>query len=84
MACLGHQGILWYHAVPGNWQALGAFRTQCARMWYSSLRRRSQKARLNWDRLRHLTERWLPPARILHPWPEQRFAVLIQGKSRMH
>ena len=78
------RGYFGYHAVPGNWQALGAFRTQCARMWYSSLRRRSQKARLNWDRMRYLTERWLPPARILHPWPEQRFAVLIQGKSRMH
>lgn len=26
---------------------------------------------------------WLPPARILHPWPEQRLAAFIQGKSRM-
>ncbi len=78
------RGYYGYHAIPGNWQALGAFRTQCARMWYTTLGRRSQKTRLNWDRMRHLIQRWLPPARILHQWPEQRFAVLIQSKSRMH
>jgi RNA-directed DNA polymerase len=62
-----------YHAVPGNWHAVAAFRTQAARMWYRSLRRRSQKARLNWERMGRLVKRWLPPARILHPWPEERF-----------
>jgi group II intron reverse transcriptase/maturase len=62
-----------YHAVPGNWDAVGGFRTQVARMWYRSLHRRSQKTRLNWGRMRRLVDRWLPPARILHPWPEQRF-----------
>ena len=25
----------------------------------------------------------LPHARILHPWPEQRLAAIIQGRSRM-
>jgi hypothetical protein len=44
----------------------------------------SQKTRLNWGRMRHLTERWLPPAPVLHPLPEQRFAVLIQGMRRTH
>jgi RNA-directed DNA polymerase len=77
------RGYFGYHAVPGNWQALGAFRTQCARMWYKSLRRRSQKSKLTWDRMKKLAEAWLPPARILHPWPEQRFAVFIQGRSRV-
>jgi len=62
-----------YHAVPGNWHAVGAFRTQVARTWYRSLRRRSQKTRLNWGRMNRLVDRWLPPARILHPWPEERF-----------
>jgi group II intron reverse transcriptase/maturase len=66
-------GYSHYHAVPGNWDAVGAFRTQVARLWYRTLRRRSQKTRLNWERMRRLVDRWLPPARILHPWPEERF-----------
>jgi RNA-directed DNA polymerase len=77
------RGYFQYHAIPGNWRALGAFRTQCARLWYRSLRRRSQKRRLQWDRMTSIANAWLPAARILHPWPEQRFAAVIQGKSRM-
>jgi group II intron reverse transcriptase/maturase len=76
-------GYFAYHAIPGNWAALGSFRTQCTRLWYKTLRRRSQKSRLTWDRMKELAKAWLPPARILHPWPEQRFAVFIQGRSRM-
>jgi group II intron reverse transcriptase/maturase len=77
------RGYFAYHALPGNWKALGAFRTQCARLWYRTLRRRSQKTRLTWDRMTVIADAWLPPARILHPWPEQRLAALIRGKSRM-
>jgi RNA-directed DNA polymerase len=77
------RGYFAYHAVPGNWKALGTFRTQCARLWYQALRRRSQKSRLTWDRMTQITDPWLPPARILHPWPEERLAAFIQGKSRM-
>jgi RNA-directed DNA polymerase len=77
------RGYFQYHAIPGNWHALGTFRHQCARLWYQALRRRSHKSRLNWDRMRKLIDAWLPPARILHPWPEQRLAVIIQGKSRV-
>ncbi len=40
------RGYFAYHAIPGNWEALGSFRTQGARLWYRSLRRRSQKCRL--------------------------------------
>jgi RNA-directed DNA polymerase len=77
------QGYYAYHAIPGNWDAIGGFRTQVARLWYRSLRRRSQKTRLNWDRMQKHIATWLPPARILHPWPEQRFDAMIRGKSRM-
>jgi len=77
------RGYFAYHAVPGNWKALGTFRTQCTRLWYRALRRRSQKSRLTWDRMTNIADTWLPPARILHPWPEQRLAALTQGKSRM-
>jgi RNA-directed DNA polymerase len=77
------RGYFAYHAVPGNWKALGAFRTQCTRLWYRALRRRSQKSRLTWDRMKQIADAWLPPARILHPWPEQRLDALIRGKNRM-
>jgi RNA-directed DNA polymerase len=77
------RGYFGYHAIPGNWGALGSFRTQCTRLWYKTLRRRSQKTRLKWDRMKELAKAWLPPARILHPWPEERFGVFIRGRSRM-
>jgi RNA-directed DNA polymerase len=57
---------------------------QYTRLWYKTLRRRSHKIRITWARMKTLAQTWLPPGRILHPWPEQRFNVFIQGKSRMH
>ena len=77
------RGYFQYHAIPGNWKALGAFRTQVARQWYRSLRRRSHKHKLTWDRMTVIVDAVLPPARILHPWPEQRLAAIIQGRSRV-
>jgi group II intron reverse transcriptase/maturase len=75
------RGYFNYHAVPGNWAALGAFRTQVTRLWYKSLRRRSQRTTLTWERMPVLSDTWLPPARILHPWPEQRMGAIIRGRS---
>jgi RNA-directed DNA polymerase len=66
-------GYYAYHAVPGNWERIGEFRTQIARIWYKTLRRRSQKSTITWERMPKLVKRWLPAARILHPWPEERF-----------
>ena len=77
------RGYFAYHAIPGNWEAIGEFRTQVARMWYKTLRRRSQRTRVTWDRMTKTVHAWLPRARILHPWPEQRCAAIIQGRSRM-
>jgi RNA-directed DNA polymerase len=70
-----------YYAVPDNGQALRAFREQAVRHWLRALRRRSQRTRLTWERMSRLAARWLPPARILHPWPDDRFAARTQGRS---
>jgi hypothetical protein len=70
-----------YYAVRGNTDAVAAFRDQVTRMWLKALRRRSQRNRLNWTRMHRLAIRWLPPARVLHPFPAQRFAVRTQGRS---
>ncbi|HET6618702.1 MAG TPA: group II intron reverse transcriptase/maturase [Dongiaceae bacterium] len=64
-----------YHAVPLNSAALSAFRFHVERLWRSLLRRRSQKDRTTWERMRGIADRWLPSPRILHPWPNARFAV---------
>jgi RNA-directed DNA polymerase len=66
-----------YHAVPLNGDALETFRTQIIRMWRHVIRRRSQKARRKWtwSRVRGLIQRWIPPKRILHPYPDIRLIV---------
>jgi RNA-directed DNA polymerase len=69
------RGHLAYYAVPGNFTAILTFRVQITRHWLKALRRRSQRHRLNWERMGRLAERYLPPARILHPYPEARFAA---------
>ena len=42
------RGHLAYYAVPGNTDAVAAFRTQVTRHWFKALRRRSQRTRLNY------------------------------------
>ena len=68
-------GYFQYHAVPTNWAALAAFRGGVIERWRRSLSRRSQKGDFNWARMTKLADDWLPKPRILHPWPNQRFAV---------
>jgi RNA-directed DNA polymerase len=75
------RGHLAYYAVPGNTDAVAAFRTQVTRHWFKALRRRSQRTRLDWTRMHRLATRWLPPARIQHPFPEVRFDAHTQGRS---
>jgi RNA-directed DNA polymerase len=70
-----------YYAVPGNSKAIRAFRTQATRHWYRALRRRSQRTRLNWERMDRLAARWLPQAKITHPWPSVRFDARTRGRS---
>jgi len=75
------RGHLAYYAVPGNTDAVAAFRTQTTRHWYKALRRRSQRTRINWTRMNRIANRWLPPARVKHPFPDARFHVRTQGRS---
>jgi RNA-directed DNA polymerase len=70
-----------YYGVPGNIAAVSAFRKQVTRLWGNSLRRRSQRHRLTWERMGRLEARWLPAARITHPWPNVRFDARTQGRS---
>jgi len=64
-----------YYAVPTNARALSAFRHYVTDLWRRTLRRRSQKDAFTWARMTKLADGWLPAPRVLHPWPDQRFAV---------
>ena len=70
-----------YYGVPDNSQALLAFRYFATEHWYRALRRRSQRTRLTWERMRYLRQRWLPWPQIVHPWPDARLDVRTQGRS---
>ncbi len=70
------RGHMAYYAVPGNRQAVTAFRDQMTRHWLKALRRRSQKTRIGWTRMHRISARWLPPARVMHPYPEARFTAI--------
>jgi RNA-directed DNA polymerase len=70
------QGYYQYHAVPGNTGQLRVFRRRVCRLWRSVLVRRSQRAQVGWDRLNPLLNRWIPPPRVLHPYPDKRFDAL--------
>jgi group II intron reverse transcriptase/maturase len=69
------QGYLAYHAVPTNSVALGEFRRIVVWHWLRALRRRGQRGKTTWARINRLAARWIPKPRILHPWPNVRFAV---------
>ncbi len=69
------QGHFNYYAVPGNLTSLGVFRNRVLALWWRTLRRRSQKRRINWTRTLVLATRWLPQPRALHPFPDARFAA---------
>jgi group II intron reverse transcriptase/maturase len=69
------RGYFNYYAVPMNTRALAVFRAEIAGSWHRVLNRRSQKAALTRARMDRLIDDWLPKPRILHPWPDKRFAV---------
>ena len=69
-------GHVRYYGVPTNGHALFTFRSQVGWLWFRALRRRSQRARLTWARMRRHIDHWLPPARVCHPYPLRRLGVI--------
>ena len=63
-----------YYGVPGNYKAMRDFQRQVGVAWFCVLNRRSQRRGLTWEKMEKLLERWLPTPRILHPYPDKRFA----------
>ena len=75
------KGHCQYYGVPLNGPALKAFRHAIGWIWCRTLRRRSQRHRLTWSRMRRLINRWLPTPRICHPYPLVRLGVVTRGGS---
>ena len=70
-----YRGWCQYYAVPGNYTRLQQFRDAIQDRWLRTLRRRSQRGRrLTWEKFSKLCARWLPTPKILHPYPNVRFA----------
>jgi hypothetical protein len=68
-------GHIRYFGVPGNRYALAHFRFTVSHLWHHALERRSQKGRVQWERMQRLIRRWLPRAHICHPYPSRRLSV---------
>ena len=68
------RGYFQYHGVPGNMGTLETVRREVNRMWLRTLRRRSQRHDMTWQRLNEWVRRWIPSCKIVHPYPNQRFA----------
>jgi group II intron reverse transcriptase/maturase len=80
------RGYFQYHAIPGNWARLKAYRNEVLRMWFQMLRRRSQRSHLTWERFREGLGSLIPPVQILQPYPSVRFDAKypnIRGKNRV-
>ncbi len=75
---LGHYR---YYGVPLNTKALQRFQKEVTRQWQRSLSRRSQKGAVTWKRMQRYVSRWIPAVRIYHPYPQERFGVMTQGRS---
>jgi RNA-directed DNA polymerase len=57
------------------------FRERVLRLWFRTLRRRSNRHRVTWVRMYRLAGRWLPNPRIFHPDPAERLCVIARGRS---
>jgi RNA-directed DNA polymerase len=70
------RGYCAYYGVPGNMDAVQAFRDEVVKLWHKSLKKRSQKHRLDWQRMNRIAKRHLPKLQATHPFPNVRFDAI--------
>ena len=63
------RGYYRYFGVPRNGRALSSFRYHVTKLWFRTILRRSQRRKINWERMERIAKRWLPYPKILHPYP---------------
>lgn len=64
-----------YFGVPGNAMRIGRFRSEVGKYWLKSLRRRSQRFKLVWEKFGRFFNTTMPKVKVLHPYPNQRFGA---------
>jgi len=69
---LGHYR---YYGVPYNGAKLRAFYNKLIRLWYRQLKRRSQRTKMNWERMKQIKDQWLPYPKLYHQFPSVRLVV---------
>jgi group II intron reverse transcriptase/maturase len=69
------RGWLNYYAVPTSYRYLHRFVWRLRGIWVKILRRRSQKDRFSWAWMLAISIKLWPQPRIVHSWPDRRFAV---------
>jgi RNA-directed DNA polymerase len=67
------KGHLNYYVVCGNSPSLWWYFNEVRWRWLKSLKRRSQRAFISWEKFTSSTDRFFPSIRILHPLPCHRF-----------
>jgi len=65
-----------YYGVPGNYRSLHGFRQAVIMLWRRWIMRKSQRSKAGYSRMYRLANRWLPKARIRHPYPSERLCVI--------
>jgi group II intron reverse transcriptase/maturase len=64
-----------FYGVHYNWAMLKAFRYELVRLWFKTLRRRSHRFTINWDKMMRISNKYLPKPRLTHVYPTQRLIV---------
>ena len=78
------RGYFQYNAIPCHWNRMEAFRREVERRWFQTLKMRSQRCALTWERFHEKLGALLPPVQILQPYPDVRYyAKDIRGKNRV-
>ena len=75
------QGHYRYYGVPRNYRMLDLFQHRVRKLWQRAMSTRGQRGRISEARMNQFVSRWLPNPCICQPYPSERLAVMIQGKS---
>lgn len=65
-----------YYGVPNNQVAMNVFRFVVAQLWWKTLRRRGNCRKMTWQKMQPIVDRWLPRAKLHHPYPLRRMGVI--------
>jgi len=76
------QGYFNYFAVPYNMSSLQMMRSEISKIWRRALSRRGQTT-VPWYVFKKLVNKFIPPVKLIHPFPNTRFERRTQCRSRM-